>query len=258
MFVDTHCHIDDGKILPDAEKIVNSFEKERICAAITMGCEVNTSVLCKDLAEKYERVFFGAGIHPMDVGNASDSDLIEIANIANHPKCVCIGEIGMDLYWDKTYKEKQIEFLNKLIDVAHFKKLPMSIHMRSATLDTMTVLKQNKQKLVSGGVLHCYAGSNETLKELLDLGFYIGFGGTVTFKNANNILSVAKSTPIDRILTETDSPYLTPEPKRGELNTPLNIPFIAAKLAQIKEMEVEDLAANVLKNAKTLFTKLKV
>lgn len=257
MFIDTHCHLDDPKLLPNVEEVVNKFKRERIDSVITMGCEVKTSHICKDLAEKFDEVYFGAGIHPTDVKDASERDIEEIKKLADHPFCVCIGEIGLDLYWDKTYREKQIEYFSMLIDTAYEKKLPMSIHMRSATLDTMNVLKENKNKLVYGGVLHCYAGSKETLKEVLDLGLYVGFGGTVTFKNANNILTVAPLVPSDRILTETDCPFLAPEPVRGTVNTPANIPFIAAKLASLRGTDVEEFAGQVTDNAKRLFTKLK-
>lgn len=256
MFIDTHCHLDDPKLLESAEEFAKEYEKERVVKAITMGCNGETSVLCRDLSEKIDSVYFGAGIHPIDAHKISDSDFDTVYNLLDHPKCVAVGEIGLDYYWDKTYKDIQKEVLIRLLEMASEKKLPVSIHMRDATLDTLTLLREHKSKLNYGGVIHCYAGSKETLKEVLDLGLHIGFGGTITFKNARNLLEIATLVPSDRILTETDSPFLSPEPFRGKLNTPKNIPIILGKLALIREEDVEELARVVMNNAKTLFKKL--
>ena len=256
MFIDTHCHLDDPKLVNDLDTVVAEFKKERVTTAITMGCEIETSILCRDIANKYDSVYFGAGVHPMDAHKVLDDELSKIERLSEHVKCVCIGEVGIDLYWDKTHLERQVEVFNKMIEIANAKKLPLSVHMRDATEPTLKILKQNKTKLGYGGVLHCYAGSKETLKEILDLGFYIGFGGTLTFKNARNVLEVAKVTPLDRILAETDSPYLSPEPKRGTINTPKNVVYVTAKLSEILGIELTKLSEKLYSNAKTLFTKL--
>ena len=256
MFIDTHCHLDDPKLISDLDTIVSEFQKERVSTSITMGCEKDTSYLCRDISEKYSSVYFGAGVHPMDAHKILDGDIISIEKLLTHPKCVCVGEVGVDLYWDKTHLDAQKEVFNQMIELAHAYKLPMSVHMRDATKETIDLLKQNKGKLTYGGVLHCYAGSKETLKEVLDIGFYIGFGGTLTFKNARNVLEVAKVTPLDRILTETDSPYLSPEPKRGTINSPKNVVYVTAKLSEILGIEIEKLAEIITKNAKTVFSKL--
>ncbi len=256
MYIDTHCHLDDPKLLTDIDEVVADFRKEKVTVAITMGCEVETSKICRDLSDKYPEIYFGAGIHPMDVHKASDSDLDAIIPLLAHEKCLTVGEIGIDLYWDKAFREKQIEYLYKLIDIAYASKLPINVHMRDATLDTLTVLKNSKDKLAYGGVIHCYAGSKETLKEVLNLGLHVSLGGTVTFKNARNLLEIATLVPRDRLLTETDSPFLSPEPVRGRLNTPKNIPHIAKKLAELRGESLEDLTSYVMQNAKALFKKL--
>lgn len=256
MFIDTHCHLDDPKLVSDLDTIVAEFNKERISTAITMGCELETSILCQNISKKYDSVYFGAGVHPMDAHKVSDSDIAVLEKLLDDKKCVCVGEVGIDLYWDKTHLERQREVFNAMIELAYAYKLPMSIHMRDATKETLDILKQNKSKLTYGGVLHCYAGSKETLKEVLDLGFHIGFGGTLTFKNARNIIEVAKCTPVDRILTETDSPYLSPEPKRGTVNSPKNVVYVTAKLSEILGIDIEKLAEIINKNARTVFNKL--
>lgn len=257
MFIDTHCHLDDPKIRPDIDKVVEEFKNAGVLVAINIGCDLNTSKIVKEQAENIDGVYCSAGIHPQDVNAATDEDLYGIEALAKSEKCVAIGEIGLDYYWDKTFKEKQKEFFAKQIELAYSLKLPINVHVRDATADALNILKDNKTKLVYGGVMHCFSGSTETANELLKLGLYLSFGGTLTFKNARNIPIVAGIAPIDRILTETDSPYLSPEPLRGKVNTPKNIPIIAAKLAEIRGVKTEDIESAVYKNVKTLFPKIK-
>lgn len=257
MFIDTHCHLDDPKIRPDAPRVVEEFNAAGVKVAINIGCDLATSRVVKEQAEQFDGVYFAAGIHPQDVNGAKDSDIFGIEELAKSEKCVAIGEIGLDYFWDKTYKDKQKEFFVRQIELAQYLKLPINVHVRDATADALQILKDNRHKLVYGGVMHCFSGSNETAAVLLKLGLYLSFGGTLTFKNAHNIPIVAKNAPIDRILTETDSPYLSPEPFRGKVNTPKNIPVIAAKLAEIRGVTVEEIETAVYNNVKTLFPKIK-
>lgn len=257
MFVDTHCHLDDEKLKNDLDKVVEEFRAANVGIVINIGCDALTSELVKNQAEKYEGVYFAAGVHPMDVKDVKDGDLDKIAELCGHAKCVAIGEIGLDYYWDKTFKEKQKEYFAKQIALANELKLPINVHVRDAMGDAVEIIKANKDKLTYGGVMHCYSGSVETAKELLKLGFYISFGGTLTFKNARAALEVAKFVPTDRILTETDSPYLAPEPKRGTVNAPKNIPFIAARLAEIRGETVENIERAVYENTLALFKKIR-
>ena len=257
IFVDTHCHLDDPKLIDGIDKVVSDFRAQNVGIAIDMGCDVRTSLFVKGQAEKYDGVYFAAGIHPSEVKDAKNNDLEKIVEIANHDKCVAIGEIGLDYYWDTTFKEKQKEYFARQIALAYSLKLPINVHVREAMGDALEMLKQNKANLGYGGVMHCYSGSVETAKELLKLGFYFSFGGTLTFKNSKNAVEVAKFLPKDRILTETDSPYLAPEPVRGTVNSPKNIPFIAQKLADIRGEKIEETAAYVLNNTLALFTKIK-
>ena len=258
MFVDSHCHLDDEKLKDDLDKVVAEFKAANVGIVVNIGCDAKTSELVKNQAEKYDGVYFAAGIHPMDAKDADVADLDKIEKLAAHPKCVAIGEIGLDYYWDKTFAEKQKEFFIRQIDLAYRLNLPINIHVRDAMGDAVEILNANADKLVNGGVMHCYSGSTETAKELLKLGLYISFGGTLTFKNARKAQEVAAIVPTDRILTETDSPYLAPEPKRGTVNSPKNIPFIAKRLAEIRGTDVKEIETAVYNNTLKLFKKIKI
>lgn len=255
MYIDTHCHLHDEK-LKDTDLVVEEYTKSGVTYVLNMACCALTSNKGKDLAERYDSVYFGTGCHPSDINGLDQNEFDQIAKLTSHPKCVAVGEIGLDYYWEPYDKEKQIEGFIKQIELAKSVKLPISIHSRDATGDMLSILKQNKDKLTYGGVMHCFAGSVETAKELIKLGLYISFAGPLTFKNANSILEVAKFVPDDMCLTETDSPYLSPHPLRGKVNGPKNVPIILAKLAELKGIVNVELAKKVMKNAKTLFTKL--
>jgi TatD DNase family protein len=255
MYIDTHCHLHDEK-LKDTDLVVEEYAKNGVTYALNMACCALTSNKGKDLAERYDSVYFGTGCHPSDINGLDQNEFDQIAKLTSHPKCVAVGEIGLDYYWEPYDKEKQIAGFIKQIELAKSVKLPISIHSRDATGDMLSILKQNKDKLTYGGVMHCFAGSVETAKELLKLGLYISFAGPLTFKNANSILEVAKFVPDDMCLTETDSPYLSPHPLRGKVNGPKNVPIILAKLAELKGIDNVELAKKVMQNAKALFTKI--
>lgn len=257
MYIDTHCHLDDEKLKNDIEAVVNTYTAAGVSRVINVGCDLTSSFLVKDQSEKYESVYFAAGFHPMDVERMDEEGIAGICKLLAHEKCVAVGEIGLDYYWRKDDKERQKECFIKQLEIAEEYKLPINVHVRDAMGDALEILKQNKSKLVYGGVMHCFSGSKETAAELLKLGMYISFGGTLTFKKARNAVEVAASVPEDMILTETDSPYLAPEPVRGTVNSPKNIPHVAAKLAEIRRVDKEELAARIMKNAKTLFYKMK-
>ncbi len=256
MYIDTHCHLHDDK-LKDTDTVVNEYLASGVDIALNMACCALTSEKGKELAEKYPSIYFGTGCHPSDILGFDEQEFDRICKLTSHPKCVAVGEIGLDYYWEPFDKEKQIAGFIKQIELAKEVKLPISIHSRDATGDMLKILKENKAKLTYGGVMHCFSGSKETASELLKLGLYISFAGPLTFKNANSILEVASLVPNDMCLTETDSPYLSPHPLRGKVNGPKNVPIILAKLAEIKKVDMYELADQVMKNAKTLFYKLK-
>lgn len=256
MYIDTHCHLHDQKLI-DTDAVVDEYLKCGVDTAINMGCCAATSLSGKSLAEKYPSVYFASGCHPSDINGLDQKEFDLIASLTSHEKCVAVGEIGLDYYWEPYDKVKQIDGFIKQIELAKTVKLPICIHSRNATGDMINILKENKDKLVYGGVMHCYSGSVETAAELLKIGLYISFAGPLTFKNARQLLDAARFVPNDMCLTETDSPYLAPHPLRGTVNTPKNIPIIAACLAQLKGVELIEFAAQVKQNAKRLFTKLK-
>lgn len=255
MYIDTHAHLHDPKF-PDIEEVVYEYQKFGVDKALNMGCCLETSVGGKTLSEKFESIYFGAGYHPSDANDWDNQNAIEIEKLLSHEKCVAVGEIGLDYHYGNENKDKQKACFIEQLELAKSYKLPVSIHSRDATLNTITLLKENKDKLVYGGVLHCFSGSVETVKEYLKLGLYIGFGGTLTFKNARSVLEVAEYLPLDRCLTETDCPYLSPEPYRGQRNSPKNIPIIVDKLATVKGIDVECVKETVYQNALNLFNKI--
>lgn len=252
MFVDTHCHLDDEKLTKNFPE--KDLGLDIVSLAITMGCNLHGSVVAKNLSEKYDNVYFGAGYHPSDADDYNEFDFNEIKKLYSHPKCVAVGEIGLDYHWQPFDKKKQADVLIRQLLLADEVNLPVSLHSRDATEDMIKILRAYRPN--SSGVMHCYSGSKETAKILLDLGLYISFAGTVTFKNADNLKEVAAYIPKDRILTETDSPYLSPHPLRGTINSPKNVSIICDALSAIRGVSVEEMSKTVFDNAKTLFKKI--
>ena len=255
-FVDCHCHLDDEKLKNDVERVVAAFRAAGVGIVLNVGCDAQSSKTVASQAEAIDGVYFAAGIHPSEVKDADISDLDIIAELAAREKCVAIGEIGLDYHWDKSYTDKQKDFFIRQIRLADELRLPLNVHVRDAMGDAVKILKDNKDKLRYGGVMHCFSGSVETAKELMALGFYISFGGTLTFPNSLKTCAVAATIPADRLLTETDSPYLAPVPKRGTVNSPVNIPLIVKKLAEVRGEDELFIKRAVYENAKRLFYKI--
>ena len=254
MFTDTHCHLNDSRYT-DLDGIVKNFLDENVSLVINAGYNIESSFRGAELSKAYDQVYFTAGIHPSDFADCTLDGLNKIKELSFNPKCVGIGEIGLDYHWDYDKKSQYESFL-KQIDLAYNLNLPISIHSRDATEDMLNVLKNNKNKLSNGFIMHCFSGSRETAKILLDLGGYISFAGTLTFKNANSLLEVAKYVPEDKMLTETDSPYLSPHPFRGKTNEPKMVTLVVEKLAELKNLSVEQVAYKVRKNTLNLYKKI--
>jgi TatD DNase family protein len=247
---DTHAHYDDSQFDEDRDKLLSSFPSLGICAVINCGTDLRTSVFSAELANKYDFIYAAAGLHPEELNNISENDFDEIKALAkNENKLKAIGEIGLDYYWKEVPKEKQTEYFEKQILLAKELDLPVIVHDREAHEDTLKILQKYKPK----GVVHCFSGSAETAKEILKIGMYIGIGGVITFKNARKAVEVAQMLPLDRLLLETDCPYMAPVPFRGKRNDSSLIPYSALKLARIKNTEPQSLADITAANAKKLF-----
>jgi len=252
MFVDVHAHLID-EVFQNPKDVLgraNFFGVEKIICA---SSNIETSKKSVELANCSEGVFATVGIHPEDACEFDDNSLKELEFLCKNKKVVAIGEIGLDYHYENCDKEQQKDVFLKQIVLADKMSLPIQIHCRDAMEDTMKILKSHKELLKCGGIFHCYSGSIEEAKEILKLGFSFSFGGVCTFKNARRLPEVISLLPIENILLETDCPYLAPEPHRGETNEPKYIPIIAEKIAEIKNMTLEEVARATTKNAKRIF-----
>ena len=246
---DSHAHYNDEKFEGE-ESIIEEIYKEGITRLITAGYSLETTKKAIQIAKRYEFVYATAGISPNDIEGTTEKDLEEIEKLAQNEKIVAIGEIGLDYYWNKDNKEKQKEIFIQQIEIANNLNLPIVIHTREAVQDTLEILKTNKAR----GVFHCCPLNIELIKEGLKLGFYISFAGPVTFKNSKNANHIIEYVPMEKILIETDSPYLSPEPLRGRRNDSRNVKYIAQKIAEVKNIPVEEVARITYENAKRLFS----
>lgn len=250
MFFDTHAHLDDEAFDSDREEMFRAVRDAGVELILNPGCDVKSSRRAMLLAETHQELYFAAGIHPEKLQDFHDAGLEAVFELSRHPKCVAVGEIGLDYYWDDTRKEEQKELLLRQLVFAAENDLPVIIHDREAHGDCLAAVKT-----VPGlrGVFHCFSGSSEMAKELLRMGWYLGFDGPVTYKNARKALEVLELCPLDRILIETDSPYLSPVPMRGKRNDPSNLRFICEKIAEIKKADLEEIAAVTAENGRRLF-----
>lgn len=251
MYFDTHAHYDDEAFDEDRDILLSSFPDSGIQFVLDPGCDVASSRAAVALAERYPFMYAAVGLHPENCGGCGETDLAVIRELAAHQKVVAIGEIGLDYHWDTNPpKEEQQKIFSTQLELAVEKDLPVIIHDRDAHGDCMEILRQFPDVR---GVFHCYSGSAEMAAELLKRGWYLGFDGPVTYKNARKAREVAEMTPLNRILLETDSPYLSPVPNRGKRNDSRNLIHIAAMLAEWKNIEVEKLLEASVENGRQLF-----
>ncbi len=246
---DTHSHYDDEKFNPDREMLLSNLQSQGVSNVVSCGCDIETTQFNFDLAQKYDFMYFAAGFHPECLEGASLEDLEIIKKFAQNKKCVAIGEIGLDYHWMSSTKKVQKEFFTSQIELAAALDLPVIVHDREAHGDTLDILKTTKPK----GVVHCFSGSKEMAREIIKLGMYIGLNGVVTFNNARKSLEVVRDIPLDRLVLETDCPYLAPVPHRGKRNDSSLIPFIAEKIATLLDMDAQELLNITNENAKILY-----
>lgn len=247
-FFDSHAHYNDEQF--ENENIIEQLYKEGITKIVIPGYSLQSSKKALEIAKKYSFVYATCGISPNDIKNIAEIE--EIEKLANEEKVIAIGEIGLDYYWNKENKKEQKEIFIKQIEVANKKKLPIVIHCRDAHTDLIEILKE-KMDCNKKGVFHCVALNLELIKNALNLGYYISFAGPITYKNSKNADEAIKLVPLDKILIETDSPYLAPEPKRGTRNDSRNLVYIAEKISQVKQIKIEEFVKITYENTKKIF-----
>lgn len=253
-FFDSHSHLNDEKFDEDRNDLIEKIKKENISKFLTCGYNLEGSKKAIEIAKISDSTYATVGISPNDIPQNEEEmwkNIEEIKDLALNKKVVAIGEIGLDYYWNKENRKMQLDAFKKQIEIANELNLPIVIHTREAVMDTISVLKENPVN--NKGVFHCCPLNRELVKEALKLGFYISFSGVVTFKNAKNADEIINMVPLDKILIETDSPYLSPEPLRGTRNTPINVKLVAAKVARTKNMPIEKIASITYSNACKLF-----
>lgn len=252
MYYDTHAHLNAHNYRANLPEIIDEAKNSGVSIINVVGYDPKTNYLANKIASKYG-LYATCGLHPASVHNFTEDDLLELEKYLQQDITVAVGECGLDYYWHKETKEKQIYFFEKQIELAKKYHKPIIIHVRDALSDSYEVLKKATSDGVLTGVMHCFSGSKEMAIKFLDLGLYISLGGPVTFKNAKVPKEVAKIVPLDRLLIETDCPYLAPHPYRGKENKPSLLPIIAKTISEIKSMPVEEIAYNTTNNGKKLF-----
>lgn len=251
-FFDSHSHYNDEKFEENREELIRKTYEDGITKLVCAGYDIESSKKAIEIADCHEFIYATCGISPNDVNEIKEEYYEEIYNLGRHRKVVAIGEIGLDYYWDKENIEAQKQAFIRQIDIANALNLPIQIHTRDATVDTIDILK-NKKVCKHKGVIHCCPQNIELIKEVLKLGFYISFAGPITFKNAKNADLAIKAVPLERLLIETDSPYLSPEPLRGRTNDSRNVKYIAEKISKVKEITIEEVARATYDNARQIF-----
>lgn len=248
LLIDTHAHLDSGRYNKDRDEVIKNARDNGVSYIVNIGADLRSSRYSVKLAREYPFIFATVGIHPHDAIGLDANVLAELEKLAGEEKVVAIGEIGLDYYYDHSPRDIQrAAFIDQLV-LAKKLNLPIVVHSREAEEDTMNILKEHYAG-AGTGILHCFSGSLAMAREALDLGFYLAFGGVVTFKNAGGLLEVLREIPLDRILLETDCPYLTPVPHRGKRNEPAYLPYVAEKIAEIKGVAIEELAEITTANA---------
>ena len=252
MLIDSHVHLDDRRYDGDRDRIIKALKDDGIELVLNIGADLQTSIASASLAEKYDNVYAVVGVHPHSAKEVDDSTLEILKSFAPRDKVVAIGEIGLDFHYDNSPRDVQRKWFKAQLELAKEVNLPVVIHSREADQETFDIIKEAQDGNLRG-VLHCYSGSVEMALEYIKLGFYISLAGPVTFNNARVLKEVAKAVPLDKLLIETDSPYLTPTPNRGKRNEPAYVRYVAAEIAGLREMKFDDLVKATNKNTKELF-----
>ena len=248
---DTHAHILDDQFNDDRDQVIRNIY-DNMALVVNIGCNLEDCPRTVALAEQYDKLYAAVGLHPEDVKTYTPEGWEMICRLAEHPKVVGIGETGLDYYWDTSTKDAQKVLFEQHIDLAKQLHKPLVIHDREAHGDTLEILKRTNAK-EAGGILHAFSGSVEMAMEVIKLGFYIGLGGPVTFKNARKAVEVAQAIPLEYLVIETDCPYMAPVPFRGKRNEPMLVQHTAAKIAELRGISVEELIEATYQNGKRIY-----
>ncbi len=252
---DTHAHLNDRRMKDDVDGVLSRARASGVTRVICSGYDIESSRLAVEIAERHDNVWATVGVHPHDAQTLTDSMLAEITELAARPKVVAIGEIGLDYHYDRSPREIQAEALRRQLKLAQTLGMPVVIHERESGDDAYNIIAENLPK--AGGVFHCFSGDTAHAARVMGLGFYLGISGTVTFKNAQALREVVETAPIERLLIETDCPYLTPEPFRGRRqNEPELVRLVAQKVAEIRGTEPDEVARATTENALRLYTRI--
>lgn len=249
---DTHAHYDDEAFEEDRESLLGELPERGIAKVVNVGASLASCETTIELMEKYDYIYGAIGVHPNETAELNEENFGWMRGQCKRKKCVAVGEIGLDYYWDEPERSIQKEWFVRQLDLARELAKPVIIHSRDAAKDTVDIMIAERASEI-GGVIHCFSYTKETAKIFLDMGFYIGIGGVLTFKNAKKLKEAAEYIPLDRIVLETDCPYLAPEPNRGKRNSSLNLPYVIAALADIKGVDAETVRQTVWKNAHELY-----
>ncbi|MBP3197788.1 MAG: TatD family hydrolase [Butyrivibrio sp.] len=254
MIFDTHAHYDDEQFDKDRHDLLASMKESGIGHIVNIGADMASSKRALELANEYEYIYAAVGVHPSDTEQleADDKAIEVLGQYCSNEKCVAVGEIGLDYHWPDPSPDIQKKWFIRQLGLAREKKLPVVIHSRDAAADTLQIMKQEHAEEI-GGVVHCFSYSKEIARQCVDMGFYIGIGGVLTFKNGRKMVEVVKEIPMDKILLETDCPYLAPEPFRGKRNSSLYLPYVVEKMAEIKGISVDEVIKITEANALEMY-----
>ena len=258
MIFETHAHYEDSRFSEDRDLVLKSLAEKGVGTVVNVGSSIETSEKCLELADTYDFVYAAIGVHPSDIECLNEENLVWLKQQASHRKVVAIGEIGLDYYWDKEEKVQQAQrdWFWRQLELAYEVNPPVIIHSRDAAEDTMEILKRFHRQhpdVISPGVVHCYSYSPEMAQEFIKMGYYIGVGGVVTFKNAKKLVKTVEAIPLERILVETDCPYMAPDPHRGERNVSYYLPYVVEKIASIKGISPKEVETQTELNAKRMY-----
>ncbi len=252
MIFETHAHYDDAAFDEDREELLAGLRARGIGTVVNVGADISSTRTTLELAERYPFIYAAVGVHPGSTAELNEEWMAWLKEMAARPKTVAIGEIGLDYYWDGPDRETQKHWFRRQLDLAREVSLPVVVHSRDAAKDTLDIIRERRAADM-GGVIHCFSYGVEMAREYLNMGFYLGIGGVLTFKNAKKLKEVVEYMPLERILLETDSPYLAPVPNRGKRNSSLNLPYVVRAVSEIKGVPAEEVIAVTEENARRMY-----